>query len=186
MILEENNSGFITYEIPLGFYTFKDSSEVLLRFLQSESEGYLNAIDIEFDDITLKTKFVLRPGIIFIKFDDKPFLSTVLGFTPGWDYKNYNEYISQKLENISNTKKIHLKCDFIDGSAVNGLRQPFLFSFVLEKPSVYKVFCEPETIHYEKNKSVLNTITFYLEDDNNKEVVFYRKTLTFTLQTIKS
>ena len=42
---------------------------------------------------------------------------------------------------------------------------------VLDKPSGYKVFCEPETIHYKKtNKSVLNTITFYLEDDKNKEV----------------
>ena len=32
------------------------------------------------------------------------------------------------------------------------------------------------------NKSVLNTITFYLEDDNNKEVDFNGETLTFTLQ----
>ena len=35
------------------------------------------------------------------------------------------------------------------------------------------------------NKSVLNTITFYLEDDNNKEVNFNGETLTFTLQMIK-
>ena len=35
------------------------------------------------------------------------------------------------------------------------------------------------------NKSVLNTITFYLEDDDNKEVDFNQETLTFTLQMIK-
>ena len=41
-------------------------------------------------------------------------------------------------------------------------------------------------IHYKKiNKSVLNTITFYLEDDNNEEVNFNQETLTFTLQMIK-
>ena len=63
---------------------------------------------------------------------------------------------------------------------------PFFCSFVLGKPAGYKVFCEPETIHYKKiNKSVLNTITFYLEDDNNEEVNFNEETLTFTLQTIK-
>ena len=79
-----------------------------------------------------------------------------------------------------------MKCDIIDGGIQDGLRQPILFSFVLDKPSGYKVFCVPETIHYKKiNKSVLNTITFYLEDNNNKEVNFNGETLTFTLQMIK-
>ena len=47
------------------------------------------------------------------------------------------------------------------------------------------MFCEPETIHYKKKKFVLNTITFYLEDDNNEEVNFNQGALTFTLQMIK-
>ena len=48
------------------------------------------------------------------------------------------------------------------------------------------MFCEPESIHYKKmNKSVLNTMTFYLEDNNNTEVNFNGETLTFTLQMIK-
>ena len=79
-----------------------------------------------------------------------------------------------------------MNCDCIDGSILNGLREPVLFSFVLDKPRRYKVFCEPEIIHYKKiNKSVLNTVTFYLEDDNNEEVNFNGETLTFTLQMIK-
>ena len=79
-----------------------------------------------------------------------------------------------------------MKSDVIDGSVVNGLRQPILYSFVLDKKPGYKVFCEPETIHYKKiNKSVLNTITFYLEDENNKVVDFNGETLAFTLQMIK-
>ena len=79
-----------------------------------------------------------------------------------------------------------MKCDIIDGSIVVGFRQPILYSFLLDKKPGYKVFCEPETIHYKKtNKSVLNTITFYLEDDNNKEVNFNGEILTFTLQMIE-
>ena len=134
----------------------------------------------------MKTKLVVRSGIIAIRFDEKSFFCNVLGFTPGWDYKHYNKYISQKSLNLGSTNKILLKCDVIDGSVVNGLRQPILYSFVLDKKPVYRVFSEPETIHYKKiNKSVLNTITFYLEDDNNKEVDFNGETLTFTLQMIK-
>ena len=88
--------------------------------------------------------------------------------------------------NLNTTNKIHLKCDCIDGSIQDGIRQPILYRFVIDKPSGYKIFCEPETIHYKKiNKSVLNTITFYLEDENNKEINFNGETLTFTLQMIK-
>ena len=150
LVLDEYNSSFITYEISSGIYTFKDISEVLLNFLQSEYKGDFNKIVIEFDDITRKTKLVVRPGIIAIRFDEKSFFSTILGFTAGWDYKHYNKYSSQKIVNLNSTNKIHLKCDCNDGSIQNGLRQAILFSFVLDKPSGYKVFCERETIHYKK------------------------------------
>ena len=66
------------------------------------------------------------------------------------------------------------------------MRQPILYRFVLAKPPGYKVFSEPETIHYKKIiKFVLNTITFYLENDNVEEVDFNGETLTFTLQLVK-
>ena len=69
---------------------------------------------------------------------------------------------------------------------LSGVGQPMFYSFVLDKPSGYKVFCEPETIHFKKlNKSVLNTVTFHLEDDNNEEVNFNGETFTFTLQMIE-
>ena len=69
-----------------------------------------------------------------------------------------------------------MRCDVIDGSIVGGLRQPIFFSFVQDTPNGCKVFCEPETIIYEKIKGfVLYTITFYLEDGNNEEVDFNEK-----------
>ena len=59
---------------------------------------------------------------------------------------------------------------------MGSLRQPNLYSFVIDKSSGYKVFSEPETIHNEKvNKSVLKTITFHLEDNNHEKVNFNEK-----------
>ena len=186
LVLDKYNSSFITYELEPSIYSYKDISEALFYILQSEYPESDSEILIRLDDITRKTKLVVNSGIIAVRFDEKLFFSTILGFTPGWDYKHYNQYLSQKIVNLSSTNKIHLKCDAIDVSVVNGIRQSILYSFVLDKPSGYKVFCEPETIHYKKiNKSVLNTITFYLEDDNNKEVDFNGETLTFTLQMNK-
>ena len=186
LVLEEYNSNFVTYKLEPSIYTYRDIAEAVFYILQSEYPQSSSEILIRLDDITRKTKLVVRSGIIAIRFDEKSFFSTILGFTPGWDYKHYNKYLSKKIVNLNSTNKIHLKCDAIDGSVVNGIRQPILYSFVLDKPAGYKVFSEPETIHYKKiNKSVLNTITFYLEDDNNEEVNFNGETLTFTLQMIK-
>ena len=129
-----------------------------------------------------------------MRFDERSFFHTFLGFEPYWDYKPTNSnhvvipgvYTSDKILNLSTTNKIHLKCDVIDGSVVDGVRQPILYSFVLDKLPGYKVFCEPGTVHYKKiNKSILITITFYFEDDNNTEVDFNQEVLTFTLQMIK-
>ena len=186
LVLDECNSSFLTYKLQPGIYTFKDNSEALFNILQSEYPVSSNVIDIEFDDITMKTKLVVRDAIIAIRFDEKSFFSTILGFTPGWDYKHYNQYLSQKTVNLSSTTKIYLKCDAIDGSVVNGIRQPILYSFVLDKKPGYKLFPNQKQYTTKKiKKSVLNTITFYLEDDNNEEVDFNGETLTFTLQMIK-
>ena len=60
------------------------------------------------------------------------------------------------------------------------------FFFNLDEPPAYKVFCEPETIHYKKlNKSVLNTITFFIENNDHEEVIFNGQTLSYALQMIK-
>ena len=79
-------------------------------------------IDIEIDDITRKTKLVVKSSIIDIRFVEKSFFNTVFGFTPGWDYKHYIEYISQKIINLNSTNKIHLKTDVIDRSILSGVR----------------------------------------------------------------
>ena len=111
----------------------------------------------------MKTKLIfIRFGGIFgtLTIDERSFFITLLGFTPYWDYKPTNAihadkprvYSSEKILNLSTIDKNHLKCDYIDGSVVNGLRQPILFSFVLNNPNGYKVFFEPETMQYEQKK----------------------------------
>ena len=120
LVLDEYNSSFITNDLEPGIYTFKDLSEALLNILQPEREVFNNSVDIEFDDITMKFNLVVRSGILAIRFDEKSFFNDILGFSHGWDYKHYNENIRQKNVNSSSTNKIHLKCDVIDGSIVDG------------------------------------------------------------------
>ena len=188
LILKKYNSHFITYELSPGIYTMQDISDTVHTF-----SGHSDIIEIEYDDISMKTTIILKYndwrenfGLGTLRFDKKSFFHTLLGLDPYFDYKVPGVYTSNKILNLNTSNKIHLKCDCIDGSIQDGIKQPILYSFVIDKPSGYKIFCEPETIHYKEiNKSVLNTITFYLEDENNEEVDFNGETLTFTLQMIK-
>ena len=151
LFLKQYNSHFIIYEISPGIYTIQDISHAVHTF-----SGHEGRLQIEHDDINMKTKINLtRAGESFmsLRFDRKSFFNTLLGFERYWDYKpSYSNhphiptvYISDKISNLSTTNKSHLKCDIIDGTVINGLRQPILFSFVLDKFTGYKVFCEPET-----------------------------------------
>ena len=193
LILKQYNEKFVSYELGPGKYSIEDLQKAVYPL--GDHKGTLQ---IKYDDLNKKVKLILtRFGLTFgtLRFDEKSFFNTLLSFDPYWDYKPTNAihtdspgvYTSDKIIlTLDTINKIHLKCNCIDGSIQDGVRQPILFSFVLDKPAGYKVFCEPETIHYEKvKKSVFNTITFHLEDDNNEIVDINNETLTFTLQMIK-
>ena len=96
---------------------------------------------MEYDDDIMKTKlFLSRFGSTFgtLRFDERSFYNTLLGFTANWAYKTTNAihadssgvYTSDKILYSSTLDKIHLKCDVIDGSIQNGFGQTILFSFV--------------------------------------------------------
>ena len=119
-------------------------------------------LQIKYDDTGMKIKPILtRFGRTFgmLRFDKKSFFKSFLGFTPYWDYKptntihsdNTGVYASDKSIILSAIDKIHSKCDVIDGSVVNRLRQPILYSFNLFSPPGYEVFCKPENIQCNEN-----------------------------------
>ena len=78
LFLHKYNSSFNTYELDPGIYTFKDLSEALLNFLHFEYPESSSEIDIEYDEITKKTKLVVNSGIIALKLNEKTFLALSL------------------------------------------------------------------------------------------------------------
>ena len=87
---------------------------------------------------------------------------------------------------ISSVDKVHLRCDCVDGSFVNGIREQILFSFILSAPPGFKSIKNPTTVLYKKtNKTRLDQIHFF-EDYIHNLVDFNNQTLTFTIQIIKT
>ena len=176
------------YSLNPGIYEVVDLNNTLKHVLPDNVK-----VNITIDDIRLKPNLKINQTLIFT---EKPFFYTILGFTQSRSYplddidSHYQliagSYKSDKPNNITGIDKIHLKCDCIQGSIVNGIREPILFSFALSSPPGDKIYKEPRIKLLKKiNKSVLSHITFYLEDDDYKSVDFHNETISFTCQLIK-
>ena len=103
--------------------------------------SHKGTVRTEYDDISMKAKLIFH-SVVTLRFIEKSFFITLLAFTPLWEYyitktihvDSAGVYTSEKNSNLSTKNKIHLKCDVIDGSIVDCLRQPILISFTLDKP----------------------------------------------------
>ena len=178
----------IGYSLNPGIYEVIDLNNTLKHILPDNVK-----INVTIDDIRLKSNLKINQTLIFT---EKSFFYTILGFTQSRSYPLDDidgfyqliagSYKSDKPINITGIDKIHLKCDCIQGSIVNGIREPILYSFVLSSPPGHKIYKEHRVKLFKKiNKSVLSHITFYFEDDDHKPADFNGETISFTCQLIK-
>ena len=176
------------YSLNPGIYEVVDLNNTLKYILPNNVK-----VNITIDDIRLKSHLKINQTLIFT---ERSFFYTILGFRQSRSYplddidSHYQiiagSYKSDKPINITGIDKIHLKCDCIQGSIVNGIREPILYSFALSSPPCHKIYKEPRIKLFKKiNKSVLSHITFYFEDDDHKPVDFNNETISFTCQLIK-
>ena len=176
------------YSLDSAFYEVDELNNTLKYILPDNVK-----VTVSIDDIRLKSNVKINQTLIFT---EKSFFYTILGYTQSRSYPledingHYQliagSYKSNKPINITGIDKVHLKCDCIQGSIVNGIREPILYSFALSSPPGHKIYKEPRVKLFKKvNKSVLSHITFYLEDDDYKPVDFHGETISFTCQLIR-
>ena len=176
------------YSIEPNIYNIVDLNKTLKNILPNNVK-----INITIDERKYKTDLKINQTLIFT---NKSFFYTILGFTkfhqgPLNDIEGFYQiipgsYKSDKPINITGIDKVHLKCDCIDGSIVNGVREPILYSFALSSPPGHKIYKEPRVKLFKKiNKCILSHITFYFEDDDYKAVDFNNEIVLFTCQLIK-
>ena len=176
------------YSIEPNIYNVVDLNKTLKNILPNNVK-----IDITIDERKYKTDLKINQTS---KFTNKSLFYTILGFTQSHSYPLDDiegfyqliagSYKSERPINITGIDKVHLKCDCIDGSIMNGAREPILYSFSLDQPPGHKIYKEPKVKLFKKiNKSVLSHITFYFEDDDYKPIDFNNEIVLFTCQLIK-
>ena len=168
---------FFGIQLTPGVYELVDINNAIKQKIHESDYDF--KIDIIPDTISMKSVLTTSNSIHF-----NSRLNILLGFT-NKDYPP-GTHTSEKPVMITTTDKVHLKCDCVDGSIVNGIRGQILFSFNLSAPPGYKIINNPTTVLYKKiNKTRLDQIQFFLEDSNHNPVDFNNETLTFTIQIIK-
>ena len=173
------------YTIPTGVYKIRDTNLMLKSLFHKQMK-----VKFTVDDIRLKSKLTINKTIGLQKI-----FFTLLGFTeshsgvlrdiPSFVRLIPESYKSDKPINITGMYRIHLNCDCIQGSMVNGVRETIFNSLALSSPTGHKVFKEFRIELFKKKKnSVLSHITFYLEDDDHKPIDFNGERINFIGQLI--
>ena len=140
------------YSIEPNIYNVVDLNKTLKNILPNNIK-----INVSIDERKYKTDLKINQTLIFT---NKSFFYTILGFTQSHSYPLDDidgfcqliagSYKSDKPINITGIDKVHLKCDCIDGSIMNGTREPILYSFALDQPPGHKIYKEPKVKLFKK------------------------------------
>ena len=147
------------YSLKPGIYEVVDLNNTLKHILPDNVK-----VSVTIDDVRLKSNSKINQTLIFT---EKSFFYTILGFArsrfyPIDDIDGFYQliagfYKSDKPINITGIDKIHLKANCIQGSIVNGVIEPILYSYALSSLPGHKIYKEPRIKLFKKiNKSVLS------------------------------
>ena len=130
----------IGYSLNPGIYEVVDLNNSLKFILPDNVK-----VSVTIDDVRIKSNLKTNQILIVTK---KSIFYTILGFTKSYqgplnDIEGLcqillGSYKSDKPTNITGIDKNHLKFDCIQGSIVNGIREPILYSFAPSSPQVVK------------------------------------------------
>ena len=140
------------YSLNPSFYEVDDLNNTLKYILPDNVK-----VTVTIDDIRINSNLKTNQTLIFT---EKSFFYTFLGFTQSRSFPLYDidgfyqlikgSYKSDKPINITGIDKNHLKGDCIQGSIVNGIRQPVLYSFDFSSPPGHKISKEPRIKLFKK------------------------------------
>ena len=134
------------YSIEPNIYNIVDLNKTLKHILPNNIK-----INVSINERKYKTDLKINQTLIFI---NKSFFYTILGFIQSHSYPLDDiegfyqlipgSYKSDKPVNITGIDKVRLKCNVVDGSIVNGVREPIVYSFALDQPPGHKIYKEPK------------------------------------------
>ena len=170
--------------LPPGAYEIEQINDEIARQLSLEVDFTESPIILEANTATLHSLIRLSDGHK-VDFTQPNTLGDLLGFDSVILSEPYN-YSKNKV-NIIDIHRLHLCCDSIISSLRNGFPSNISLSIVLNEPPGAKIVREPNLILYKHiYKQKLDSIEFWMEDDEGNLIDNHGETIAFTLHMKKN
>jgi hypothetical protein len=185
--IDESKNKFVYYydnikyeiEFPTGAYEIKAINDYIQE--QLVKDGNKEAFSIKANPITLKCIIRINKSNILIHFNHDKSLKNILGF--GEDsIEGIGEHEGEQIVNILSVNTILVNCNIIEGSYINGVQKPVLYSFFPDVPPGYKINEKPSTaVYLPVTIPRINSIHVWLTDQNHRPLNVREEEITIRL-----
>lgn len=185
--IDESNNKFIyeyngkKFEIvfPTGAYEIQTINEYIQEQLIKHDNK--DIFIIEANLITLKCIINMKKSNVKIYFTHANSLSKLLGFRKDIG-EGIREYEGENIVDILSVNSILVNCDIVEGSYLNGLQKPVLYSFFPDVPPGFKINEKPNTVVYlPVTIPTINSIHIWLTDQDHKPLNLRGEEITIRL-----
>lgn len=184
----DNNNCLFYYEykseefiitIPVGSYEI----DAINNYIQKKliEFGHENIFEIHANANTLKCILTIIDADVKINFEKENTMRDMLGFNYNI-YSGVGEHEGTNIVNIVSVNSILVNCSIIEGSFLNSVQKPILYSFFPNVPPGYKIVEKPNSVVYlPVTMPAVNAIAVWLTDQNGNLLNIRDETVTISL-----
>ena len=185
--IDESNNKFI-YEyndknfdiiFPTGAYEIQAINEYIQEQLIKHDNK--DIFSIEANLMTLKCVIIVNKSNVKILFKHSQSLNKLLGFKNNI-IEGIGKHEGENIVDILSVNTILVNCDIVEGSYLDGLQKPILYSFFPDVPPGFKINEKPSTVVYlPVTIPTINSIHIWLTDQDHKPLNLRGEKITIRL-----
>ena len=167
--------------VDIGAYEIESLNDEIQRMMKMNGDwdAANNAfyITISANTSTLQSSIDITHPKYKIDFTIPNSIRSILGFSPSTLSQGHHK--SDNIVNIIDFTSIYVNCDCINGSYVNGIPSPVIYSFGPKVSPGYKIVESPVNLVYlPVNRKTLSEFTIWITDQKGRSIDFRGETIT--------
>ena len=160
------NDTIYNIEIPPGAYELSEINDFIQRNLVDDA-----SLEIIPNNNTLKCNIRINVPNVSVSFDHERSMKDLLGYPEHAVLEVPGDHEGLNIVKILAVNQIHVNCNIVDGSFVNGSKAPVLYSFFPNVPPGYKVIESlNENIYLPVSQTYIESIRVWLTDQDRNPI----------------
>lgn len=183
---KDNNKFIYIYKgVSYPFYIEEGCYEInnINDYIQKKcaENDHADLFEIRANANTLKCIIELKDPEVKIRFDSHRSLKSLLGFTTN-TLEGVGEHVSANIVSILSVNAILVHCNIIEGSYLNGVERPILYTFFPNVPPGYKIVEKPHSsIYLPVSYNSIDKLRLLLTDQDGNQLNIRDEEVTIRL-----